>query len=383
MKRYCIYDVHLLDGLGGDFPSADVFVEGELVRDVRIPSGPVPFNWEVIPGEKRTLTPGLIDGHVHLLFDSSPQAPLAMLNKSREALIEEALPRARMTLQSGVTTIRELAGTPKMQIFSLRDALATESDVPRIYDCIVTLTAVGGFGEVVAMPVNRGNAASVTRSYAEKADLIKVLGDRYDSDSPDGFALHFDDETFSEICRAATEVGKPLTVHAKSHSTIRQCLAHGVHSIEHGVRAEDEDLKEMARQGVYLDATFWGLKWRADNQPGFGEFDRVKAFYPRARDAGVHLPLGSDSGAVFTPHTGTIGELDYMVQAGLSPSHALISATSLGAQRIGDESIGAVVKGRKADLILLNGNPLVDITVLRNGLRWVMKGGQIVQQVVN
>jgi imidazolonepropionase-like amidohydrolase len=376
MTRHCIQDIRLLDGLGGDIPSADVLISNGVITDIRIPSSPAPSDYAAIQGNQRTLMPGLIDGHVHLLFDSSPEAPMAMLGKSREQLIADALERARITLKSGVTCIRELSGTPKAT-FSLRDALAGEKCIPRIVDCFATLTAEGGFGSAVALGITKQNAASVIGSYAEKADFLKLLGDRYDSESPDGFAPHFDDASFAEICRIARHMGKRVTAHAKCSASIRQCLKNGVHSIEHAVRAEDADLKEMAAQGIFLDATFLGLKCRAENQPDFDEFDRVKAYYPRACRFGVRLTTGSDAGAFFTPHGGLVKELEFMVQAGMSPLDAIKAATSVSALRLGDKSIGAVEVGRKADLLLIGNDPLQDISAVQHSLCWVMKDGQI------
>lgn len=372
----CVHDIRILDGLGGDIPCADVFIRNGFITGIRVPSGPIPADWQIIAGDRCTLMPGLIDGHVHLLFDSSPEAPMAMVGKTREQLVAEALPRARKTLKCGITCVRELAGTPKA-MFSVRDALAGEKGIPRIFDCFTTLTAEGGFGAAVAATITKENAASVISSFAEKADFLKLLGDRYDPDNLDGFAPHFDDATFAEICRVARDRGKRVTAHAKCRASIRQSLANGVHSIEHGVRAEDDDLRAMAAQGIFLDATFLGLKCRADNQPGFDEFERVRSFYLRAHEFGVPLTLGSDSGAVFTPHAGAVEELGFMVQAGLSPMDAIKAATSVGARRLGDESIGAVAVGRRADLLLIEGDPLKDISAVRRGLRWVMKDGQI------
>jgi imidazolonepropionase-like amidohydrolase len=378
-QKKCIYDVRLLDGLGGDIPSADVFIQESILTDVRSPSGPLPTDWEIIPGHRRTLMPGLIDGHVHLLFDSSSRAPLAMLGKNREQLIAEAIPRARQTLASGVTSIRELAGTAS-PIFSIKESLAGMDRLPRIFDCVTTLTAEGGFASNIVPTVTKENASRVINQYAEKADLIKVLGDQYDPNSPDGFAAHFDDDTFAEICRVAQHVGKPLTVHAKCLKSIQQAIEYGAHSIEHGVRAEEVELKGMAERGIFLDATFLGLKSRADNQPDFDEFDRVKAFYARALKLGVPLTLGSDAGAIFTPHAGVVQELQFMVEAGLLPHDAIKAATSVNARRLNDNTLGVVAVGRRADLLLIGEDPLKDISAIGNHLVWVMKDGEIVCQ---
>jgi len=319
--------------------------------------------------------PGLIDGHVHLLFDSGPQAPMAAMDKTSAQLVAKALQRARRTLKSGVTCIRELAGTPKA-MFSLRDVLAGERDIPRIFDCFTTFTSQGGFGSAGAVEVDLTTAASVMGSCAEKADFFKLVADRYDPASPDGFAPHFSNAEFAAICRVARDLGKSLTVHAKCRATIRQCIVNRVHSIEHAVRAEDDDLEAMADSGIFLDATFLGLKCRADNQPGFDEFDRVAAYYPRAHELGVPLTMGSDAGSFFTPHAEAVKELEFMVQAGISAMDAIRAATSVSARRLGDESIGAIEVGRKADMLLVEGDPLNDISVIDRGLRWVMKDGR-------
>lgn len=324
--------------------------------------------------------PGLIDGHVHLTFDSSPGAPLFAVGKSRQEVVDQALSWARQHLRAGVTAIRELAGTVKAE-FSIRDALKDYSDVPRIYDCIGTMTSHDGFGLEVAVPLTKRNAASIIDKLAEKADHLKVLGDRYDNRSPDGFALHFDVETFAEICHAAHRAGLPVVVHAKARGAILQCIDNGVHCIEHGINLQDEDLRQIADAGAFLEATFWGLKNRANAQPGFTEFERIKSIYKRAHDDGVRLTLGSDSGTVYTPHAGAPHELAYMVEAGLSPLEAITAATSVGAQLVGNDLIGAVVPGRKADLLLLSEDPLLDINALANNLIWVMKDGGIVHEI--
>jgi imidazolonepropionase-like amidohydrolase len=376
MTKQCVQGVRVLDGIRGDIPSADVFIEGAIISDVRIPSGLVPSDWKAIPGQGCTIMPGLIDGHVHLLFDSSPRAPLAMVGKSQEQLASEALARARATLKSGVTSLRELAGTPK-SMFSLKEALAGEEGIPRIFDCFTTLTAENGFGSEVAVEINRENAAAVMGSFAEKADFFKILGDRYDPNTSDGFAPHFDNATFAEICRVARDLGKPVTSHAKCQSVVKQCIANGVHSVEHAVRAADDELRAMAAQGIFLDATFLGLKCRADHQPGFDEFERVHAFCEKAFKFGVPLTMGSDAGAVFTPHAQAVRELEFMVQAGLPPMEAIRAATSVSARRLGEESLGAVKAGCKADLLLIGGDPLKDISAIGRSLRWVMRDGQI------
>jgi imidazolonepropionase-like amidohydrolase len=87
--------------------------------------------------------------------------------------------------------------------------------------------------------------------------------------------------------------------------------------------------------------------------------------------------LGSDAGAVFTPHAQAVKELEYMVSAGLPPMKAIEAATSVNARRVGDKSIGAVEVGRKADLLLIEEDPLKDISAIRRSLRWVMKDGEI------
>lgn len=379
VQKICIHNVRLLDGLGRHYPGADVFLEGDRISDVRTPSGSAPVDREIIRGDGCTLMPGLIDGHVHLTFDSSPRAPLFAVGKSREEVVEQALNWARQHIRAGVTTIRELAGTVKAE-FSIRDALSDYDDVPRIYDCIGTMTSPDGFGLQVAVPLTERNAAFMIDKLAGKADHLKILGDRYDDESPDGFALHFDNETFSEICRAAWDAKVPVVVHAKARGVILQCIANGVHCIEHGIDLRDDDLQQLVDSGIFLEATFWGLKHRADAQPGFDEFERIKSIYKRAHDDGVRLTLGSDSGAVYTPHAGAPRELVYMVEAGLSPLDAVTAATSTGAQLVGNDLIGAVAPGKKADLLLLSEDPLRDINAVANNLIWVMKDGRIVHE---
>lgn len=198
-------------------------------------------------------------------------------------------------------------------------------------------------------------------------------------------------EEIAAIVDTAHAAGKPVMCHAYGGEGARLAIAHGVQSIEHGAALEREDLEEMQRKGIWLVPTFAVLVQVAeiaDRDPAAVPvrvaakardlLARVKVSFALAREIGVKIALGTDAGGI--AHGRNAREFGYMVDAGMKPLDAIAAGTSDAAicMGLGDET-GVIAKGRLADLLLVDGDPLADIRILedRARLRLIMKDGVV------
>jgi imidazolonepropionase-like amidohydrolase len=217
-------------------------------------------------------------------------------------------------------------------------------------------------------------------------DWIKVYATLGTYDDTSGTPLYSSDEI-----RAAVEAAHPrghwVAAHAMGLEGARRAVAAGVRSLGHGSRLDRATAREMARRGVFLDPTLYHLQWYADHgavleyAPGYAE--RLAALQKEqfasvrlARDAGVAIACGSD--AVYSMHGENGHEIVWLTKAGLSPTEALRSATSVNASLLGlEREIGRIAPGYAADLVAVPGDPTREIeAVLRPA--FVMKGGRTV-----
>ena len=401
--------VTLVDGTGvPPRPDAAVVVEGDKISAVG-PVGevPIPAHGTRVPCHGLTLLPGLIDAHTHVAEDGYPGALRHLKETTAYAAIRSGVHAARI-LEAGFTTIRDLGS------FGLTD-VATKRAIedglirgPRMVVAAHMLVPSGseedGYfrPEVATYRVGpeRGVAdgpdelrRAVRLQLYHGADLIKVVATgRIYSDAPGGpWTPTFSLEEVRAVCDEAHRHGAKVAAHAYGAAGIRAAVLAGVDSIEHGGWIDDDLARGMAGRGVFLVPTFSMLLLAAEHGQGAGlpaplldRAGRIReahlASFQRALAAGVKIAAGTDCGnpCVFPGRNAT--ELEYLVEAGLSPLQAIVSATSAAAELLGlADRVGSITPGRLADLLLVDGDPLRDISVLqdRSRIKLVLKGGQI------
>jgi len=220
-------------------------------------------------------------------------------------------------------------------------------------------------------------------------DVIKM----YASTGTDKDVTGFQTYTYEEIKAAADlahKYGKSLAVHSYGPDGARDAVRAGADSIEHATDMDDETIAEMARRGTYYVPTIDHNRWYAEHITIFGwenekqiadglddyrrrNFETAR----RAFKAGVRFAMGSD--ALFTMCGENTRELGWFVKLGMTPEQALASATSNAAALLGKEKeLGAIAPGYFADIVAVEGDPLSDVNVTINNVRWVMKGGAVV-----
>ncbi len=389
----------LIDGRGGVQTDAVVLVKGERVTAVGTGDKAVPAGASIVDLRKYTALPGLIDVHTHMTFywDRTPGTkPWTQLGTLGDAVtVFLAQDNARKTLETGVTTVRDL-GSSDYNDIAMRDLINRGAMVgPRMY--------VAGYGlHVNASPIRPGavstpdpgtadGVAEVERvarqQIAAGADWIKMYGSTGSDRDTSGY------QTFTlEEMKAAVEVahfaGRRIAIHSYGPEGGRAAVLAGAESVEHAVDLDDATLAEMVRRGtVYVPTVDHNRYYIAHrNEYGYSIEDsaaltdyirRNVATLRRAIRAGVKIAMGSD--AVFTGFGENTRELDRFVEAGMSPAQAIATATTTAAALLGKEKdLGAIAPGYFADIVAVEGDPLSDITAVTQRVRWVMKGGKVV-----
>ena len=395
----------LIDGRA-DQPRAKVTIIVKNGRISGLRSGFVPVRrGQVLVDLRRfTVLPGLMDMHTHLSGQLSPKSYTERFFMSPADYALRSTVFARRTLRAGFTTVRDLGDRHNVSI-DLREAIEKGWVVgPRIFTAGKSLATTGGHGDPTngLNPMLRGDPGpargvingpedarkAVRQRYKERVDLIKltatggVLSLAKSGDNP-----QFTDDELRAVVDAARDYGLTVAVHAHGAEGMKRALRAGVHSIEHGTFMDDEAIALFKERGAYFVPTISAGDWVAKKaaEPGFfPEVVRPKALrigrrmketFAKAYRAGVKIAFGTDCGVA--PHGQNAREFKLMVDAGM-PAMAAIKSATLEAARLlrMEDRLGTVEKGKLADLIAVEGDPLRDIGVLAR-VRFVMKDGKV------
>lgn len=407
---YFISNVRLIDGTGQPVPTVPyaIVVEGRYIRALAPQSQlPCPEGAQTIDAHDMCLMPGLIDCHDHLANLEGGMVARAAVPPS--LAIFKTAQVFRETLLSGFTSIRDASGV------DLGMKLAVEQGLipgPRLKISIVILSQFGGHNDhtepaginsqfpwLATIPSGICDGVDECRKKTREviragADWIKIATTG-GVGTPIGGPLvrQFSLEEVRAIVDTAHAAGKPVGSHAYGGEGLKICLDAGVDTIEHGAVLDDDLIEQMIRQGTWLVPTFTVLRRivaLGEQKPELlPEYmprkaqallaDQVNSFR-QALDAGVKMAMGTDLGSF--GHGQNAGELAYLVQAGMTPMQAIVAATRMGAQcmSLGSE-VGVLREGMLADMLVVDGDPLQDITILqdRARLRLILKDGEIIK----
>ena len=375
-----------------------VIIERDRILRILTDAATIPPGTEVIDWSRFTGLPGLIDMHTHMTYywDQRPGTLPRGTQRMAAETVFLAQENARKTLETGVTTVRDLGASEYADI-AMRNLINSGAMVgPRMFVCGYGLSTMRVARPGAAPADNPGGAdtpdevrKAVRRQIAAGADVIKMYG------SVGGFENVGTQQTFTyDEMKAAVEVshtmGKKIAIHSYGAEGGRDAVRAGADSLEHAVDLDDATLAEMVRKNVYYVPTIDHNRYYVDAANEFqfrtGATDGLNRYIARnfetARRAfqkGVLFAMGSD--AVYTMFGQNSRELGWFVKLGMTPEQALQTATTNAAELLGmGKDLGRLAPGYFADLVAVEGDPLADIQVVLTKVKGVMKGGKVVVQ---
>ena len=387
----------IFDGTGAVPERGDIRVENGRIAEIGTGlSGDV----EIDVSDK-TIFPGFFDCHVHLTMTTIDT--VERLSTPLSYRFYQAIHNMQVTLDAGITSVRDASGADLGVKQAVDNGLVAG---PRMQISIAMLSQTGGHGDghvlcgaQLRMPYPGAPSGvvdgpdemrkRVRELVREGASVIKVAtSGGVLSPISDPTRGHLRDVELEVLVEEATAAGLHVMAHAQATDGIKAAIRSGIRSIEHGIYLDDEAIQMMLDRGTYLVPTLLAPRMVVEAADGGSRLsDRVLEkvhmvieahtdSISRAIDAGVKIAMGTDSGV--GPHGQNLRELGLMVDAGLTPTQALVATTKTAAELLGvEDDLGTIQEGKLADLVVVDGDPL-DVSQLQENIVGVYKNGESV-----
>ncbi|WP_222271822.1 metal-dependent hydrolase family protein [Modestobacter marinus] len=392
-SSFLLRNVTLVDGTGAEpVPGQAVVVEGRRIAWIG-PDGEAPSTAAeaVVDGGGRTVLPGLINCHVHLTADGAPDLFAQVAGDTVPLATLRAADGARITLMSGVTTVRDCGAADDIVIELAKAIDRGLVPGPRVQAAGRVITMTGGHGHFIGREADGPDEVrKATRAEIKAgAGVIKVMatgGVLTPGVSPTQTALL--PEELAVVAQEAHNSGRRVTTHAIGRAGIHNALLAGIDSVEHGFYFDDELLDLAIDQGTFLVPTMLAVdgiirNGRAAGIPGWvvdkaeSEAQQQRTSFAAAVTSGLRIAAGTDAGTPFNGHGDIARELALMVEHGLTAMQTLVAATSSAARNLGlAHEIGTLEVGKLADLVVVDGDPVADITATER-VSLVVKDGVV------
>jgi imidazolonepropionase-like amidohydrolase len=377
-------------------------VEGNKITNIAKGYAPAGNN-RVIDLKSKTVMPGLIDSHVHLETETNPNRYMETFTFNPADYAFQSVVFAERTLLTGFTTVRDLGGTGVN--ISLRNAINKRLvKGPRVITAGKSIGTTGGHADPTngyrrdlmgdpgaAAGVVNGEADArhaVRQRYKEGADLIKITASGgVLSVAKSGENPQFTEEEIRAIVATAKDYGFKVAAHCHGAEAMKRAVRAGVHSIEHGTLMDDEVIKLMKEHGTYYVPTITAGKAVGDSakKPGYypdlvtpkalAIGPKIQSTFAKAYKEGVKIAFGTDAGVY--AHGKNWLEFVYMAEAGMPAMETIQSATVNASDLLGiTDIVGSIEKGKLADIIAVEGDPIKDIQAMGK-VKFVMKDGVV------
>ncbi|MCA9887444.1 MAG: amidohydrolase family protein [Anaerolineae bacterium] len=399
----------LIDGTGAaPVANASILIEDGVIRQVG--SVQAPQGATVIDAQGGTILPGLIDTHVHMMFEIA--ALQERVSTPFSMNFYKSTRHMRRTLDAGITTVRDAGGADLGVKQSIERGLVPG---PRMQISITALGITGGHTDgwnpsgittslFPAYPGNpdgicdgvdevRKKVREVLRAGAEVIKVCSTGGVLSPTDHPN-FTQFTQEELSVMVEEGRFRNGIKVMAHAQGAEGIKNAIRAGIHSIEHGIYLDQEAIDLMLEHGTFLVPTLLApvavleIGEATGAMPPYGiqkskeVIDVHQESIARAYKAGVKIAMGTDAGVM--PHGTNLRELELMHQIGMSPMETIVATTKTAAECLGwDDGLGTVEQGKLADVVISKVNPLNDLTGLQDNdnISVVIQGGKIVKDI--
>jgi imidazolonepropionase-like amidohydrolase len=337
------------------------------------------------------VVPGLIDAHAHLMLDGSDDPLKTLRHDDDGLLLYRMADNARRALAGGVVALRD-CGCRRGLSFTYRQAAAAGLiSGPEAVVCDRVITITGGHLYFVGLEADTPERLRLAVRNLAKAgvDFIKVMGSGGRITPSRANLRHVPQyglEDLHTVVEESHRLGLRVAIHAHPTNAIELAVKAGVDSIEHclwlgdvsGIRYEPEITELIAEKGIFVVPTLGRSFHRPESghpsDPSLPSLPEVLEIFSKMFKAGVRFVAGGDTGASHTPFGDFVWNVELMEKFGMPSRDALATATSLAAECIGRPDLGGLVPGRKADFLVVRGDPFSDIRALRN-LEMVYKSG--------
>ena len=412
MSRILFTNVNIFEGTTPHRVRGEVLLSGNRISAVAAPGETLSREGvdEIIDGQSTTLMPGLINPHCHFTYSNAVSlADITALPVEENLLV--AIRNAKTYLDYGFTAVIGVASAkPRLEVVVRNAVNKGEFPGPRIRASTPEYTVSGGVGDdsrldrvvpSIGIVCNGADEfrKSIRQLIREGVDIVKFnnSGDSFTFGRMPGDVNPMTEDEVRAICETTLNIGKRLAAHAHTDSGVRQCIRYGVELINHATFAADATIEALAkvaekhwvtpaiaaRYNTTYEAGAWGITAEiAESMGNKRELEAGCASMQKMHRAGIKvLPFG-DYGFAWIPIGSDCRDLEHMVKLfGMQPWEALRAATAYGGEAWAGQSgekLGRISPGYLADILLIDGDPLADLSVLQDQSRIVavMKDGQ-------
>ncbi|MBN8203091.1 metal-dependent hydrolase family protein [Bacillus sp. NTK034] len=388
--KWILKNGSIIDGLNDEVvENSYIKIENGKISEVQQGEPAETEGFEVIDCTGKHILPGLIDCHVHLVWNGSADPQSVIKNEENDRIALEAYKHALDTLKLGVTTVRDL-GAPDRTVLHVRNVIDSGLLAgPTIIASGAPICMTGGHVYYLGYESDGPDEVrkNTRRVLKEGADLVKVMatGGIYTKGEEPG-SVQLTIEELSAAKEEALKKNKKVSAHADGIEGIMNCLEVGIDTIEHGIYADRQALEIMKNQGTFLVPTMAVMR-QLISSPDIPAYALEKAkqvvgphflMLQEAVQIGVKIATGTDCGSPLTPPRYYYDELAIMHEAGMSEMEVIKASTNVAAECLGiEDQRGSISPGKFADLLIVDSNPLNDLNSLR-GDKQVMKNGVLV-----